>query len=339
MDRRFFAGPDRFSYRRVVQIAWAVLVLPAVASKAAAFTFSSPVSDGCHEEIAIAAVREAGWPDGAPAPALGPGDIVLADNLPVNVGGATTDPWTMALVIGVRFNDLKGFESLDLPALAEVHHRQDAQNEHCLRRDSDDGPEGDVSAIDACRGFIASEIDRALETDMTAIEPVRVALAYEPSAEVDINAYAFHSGRALHALQDSFTHSFRSPDGTRIRHVLNFVDPSEESDYARQRDGFEHLSALDECGGNAAAERRKLLATQASAELLAAIADTTGGIDGRRARALEVLDRWVVLEPGCTFENDWCDAPERLEAGCSVAPSGSFAPLAVALVLWARRRR
>lgn len=323
-----------------MRIAWAALVLPAIASKAAAFTFSSPVSDGCHEEIAIAAVRQAGWPDAVPAPPLTPADAVLAENLPVSVDGATPDPWTMALVIGVRFNDLKGFESLDLPALAEVHHRQDAQNEHCLRRNSDDGPEGDVSAIDACRGFIASEVDRALETDMTAVQPVRVALAYEPSVDVDVNAYAFHSGRALHALQDSFTHSFRSPDGMRIRHVLNFVDPSEHSEYEQRRDGFEHLSALDECRGNAAAERRKALATQASVDLLSAIADTTGGADGRRARALEVLDRWVVLEPGCTFENDWCDAPERLEAGCSVSSTGSWlAPLGVALALLARRRR
>jgi uncharacterized protein (TIGR03382 family) len=266
-------------------------------------------------------------------------DVVLADNLPVSVDGATSDPWTMALVIGVRFNDLKGFESLDLPALAEVHHRQDGQNEHCLRRDSDDGPEGDVSAVAACRGFIASEIDRALETDLTATEPVLVALAYEPSAEVGINSYAFHAGRALHALQDSFTHSFRSPDGMRIRHVLNFVDPSEESDYSRGRDGFEHLSALDECRGSASADRRKTLATQASAELLAAIADTTGGVDGRRARALAVIDRWVVLEPGCTIENDWCEAPERLEAGCSATPAGSLSPMLLVLVLAIRRRR
>jgi hypothetical protein len=325
-----------------MRIAYAMLAVGSIASKAAAFTFDSPVSDGCHEEITVAAIRETGWPDGAVAPPLSRSDAILAENLPVAVDGAKDDPWLVALVIGVRFNDLDGFEALDLPALAEVHHRHDGQREHCLRTELDDGAEGDVSALDACRAFIASEIDRAIETEPGATTPVRVALAFEPTSDVEIDGYAFHAGRALHALQDSFTHSFRSPDGARIRHVLNFVDPSEASDYEVARDGFRHLSALDECHGEAAAERRAALATEASVDLLSSIADTTGGADGRRARAMQAIDAWLTLEPGCTVENDWCDAPERFEGGCSVAePSGvaiSIGFLSFALLVVRRRR-
>ncbi|MEZ4410565.1 MAG: hypothetical protein R3A52_29400 [Polyangiales bacterium] len=231
-------------------------------------------------------------------------------------------------MLGARDNDLHGRAADEVAALAVVHSDPEGQAEHCLRRPQDDGPDGDRAALDACRRFILDEVALAVgaepAVDLDAREPHTVALAFSGRQRLALQPYGWHMGRALHALQDSFTHTFRSPDGARVRHVLNFADWAEHDDHDPARDGHRHLSELDDCAAESPAARaRTRNATAASVELLRAVVDDLGGAAGRSARAAAVLDRWLAYEPGCTVENRWCDAAELDEAseGCSVLAS------------------
>lgn len=329
-----------------------LLALSLYPTAARAFSFESAFSDGCHERITRSAVGRVGWPGAARPPALSADNALrLSRDLPFTL--TANDPWTIALVLGARDNDLHGYAASDFQELAVVHSAAEDQREHCLRSPTDDGPEGDVTALASCRGFILSELSLAVgngtDVDLAVTESVPLSLPFSGRRDAAVQRYGWHLGRALHALQDSFAHTFRSPDGRRVRHVLNFVDPSRGADYSEARDGHDHVNSLDGCDPESANEaRRTALATTASEQVLGALADGTGGAAGRLARATAVLDAWLTVEPGCVYENRWCDAPELTEdnaGGCSASPptrtstASLLAALAVAAVLLRRRRR
>ncbi len=328
-------------------LAVGIALAVAAPASARAFTFESPLSDGCHERITQHAIEEAGWPDGRTPPLPTRAEELLLDGLPVRLD--RDDPWTLAAVIGVRHSDLAGRSATDVPALAEIHGDPGRQRDHCLRAPQDDGPEGDAAALAACRDFVLEQIAVALGEDddvrLEAAQVVDVALAFEGRVPVAVSRYAFHLGRALHAVQDSYTHSFRTPDHARVRHVLNYADWASDPDYESRRDGQAHRSALDACEGSDAARERERAATDASRDLLIELASGEGGRTGRLERASVVLDRILALEPGCTPDNGYCGAPERFEELSCAASRRRGAPTcaltiaaAVALVL-ARRRR
>ncbi len=309
------------------------LCATALSHEAGAFTFSSAVSAGCHEDITLDALQQAGWPGGrSPAP-LGPDQIgrALVD-VPFRLRAPLRDPWSLALVFGVRDNDLRGFAADNLPGLASVHNDPNDQRAHCLRAPGDDGPDGDARALAACRAFILEEVAAALgpsaDIDLSADEPVRVALTFRGTVHLPLQSYAFHMGKALHALQDSYTHCLRAPGTGRVRHVFNFIDWALEPGYSPDRDGHRHLSPLDDCEAPTDGARRRVEgATEASAALLRAVSEPAGGRSGRLARAGAVLDRVLAREPGCTAANRYCDAPELDEAaaaeGCHTRPGGA----------------
>ncbi len=330
-----------------------LLALSLAPTAARAFSFESAFSDGCHERITRAAVRRVGWPGGAQPPALSAENALrLSRDLPFALTADDHNPWTLALVLGARDNDLHGYAASDFQELAVVHSAAEDQREHCLRSPTDDGPEGDVTALASCRGFILSELSLAIgdgaDVDLAATESVPLSLPFSGRRDAAVQRYGWHLGRALHALQDSFTHTFRSPDGRRVRHVLNFVDPARGGDYSEARDGHDHVNSLDGCDPESARETHRAdLATTASEQLLGAVVDATGGSPGRLARATAVLDAWLTVEPGCVYDNRWCNAPEADEdnaAGCSASPSARtstvslVAALAVAALLLRRRR-
>lgn len=335
---------------------WALgLALGCAAGRAEAFTFASSVSSACHEDITLGALAQTGWPGGRRAPAFTADQRARGRvDLPFRLRFPVDDPWTFALVLGVRDNDLRGHDADDLPGLASVHNDPDDQRAHCLRAPGDDGPDGDARALAACRAFMLEEVAAALgpgdAPDLDAEEPVRVALAFRGRVNLSLQSYGFHLGKALHALQDSYTHSFRAPDSGRVRHVLNFIDWSLVPDYTAGRDGHRHLSPLDDCEAPTEGARRRVAgATQASAQLLDAVRDATGGRAGRLARVASVLDRALGRETGCTEANGYCGAPELEEAaaaeGCHARPSGAKGAsvmtvlVAFALAAVTRRRR
>lgn len=321
---------------RAAALATATLALLA-AGPARAFTFETVVSGGCHEALSLAALERATWPEGAQVQSPSRDDQVLAANLPFRVP-ADVDLWTMALLVGVRDNDLRGAAPTDFVELSETHNGGHLQAEHCLRNPEQDGAAGDAAAVESCRAFIRSEVALALgDGALSATEPVRVALRYQ-AATVELPRFAFHMGRALHALQDSFTHAYRTAGHHRLATVFNYAEPALSQSFRTGRDGLEHRSDFDKCrDGAAEPTERARVAAQASAELLAAAA-LTGTPEERLHEVDGVLDTWVQYQPGCSAADLWCGgSEEETDAGCAAAPAGPLA--AAGLLLLALRRR
>ncbi|MFY0577738.1 hypothetical protein ACN28S_28555 [Cystobacter fuscus] len=341
----------RPSFRRYLPLAASTLLAALIlgTTTARAYTIETPVTEGCHERITAAALARAGWPDGALPPAPTAGQKVLVDNLPFHLPTAR-DAWTVAMLAGVRDNDLHGAAATDLPEHVEVDLAPASQPEHCLRTSDQDFAAGDVQAAQACHDSILEQVALALgdaeAIDLDATEPVQLALKYQ-RALVPLPRYAYRLGRALHALQDSFTHIYRSPDMRRIWSVFNYVDPALAPDYNPARDGRAHVSAFDRCTDeDAPGQARVAAATQASADLLAALADGSGGRQGRLARADAVLQGYLQVAPGCSIGNDWCGALESYATspthseGCAAAPGVlSAGALLAGLGLLRQRRR
>jgi hypothetical protein len=325
------------------------------AGAAGAFTLETAFTSGCHEELTLSALERGGWPGGRTPPAATDLHRSLQQNLPFRTPEGA-DPWTLSLLIGVRQNDLHGAAPWRLPEMVKVHQQDALQAEHCLRQSGQDGPAGDGEALAQCRAFILSELKLALSsegvgTTLAQVERVPLSLLFQEVSQedgVEVSTYAYHLGRALHALQDSFTHSFRNPATGQVRHVFNYVDPAVASDFDAGRDGHAHLDLFDTCSGTRPEEQGRMqMATEASAALITALADTSGGPQEQLARAGSTLARSLGHEPGCTEENGWCGSAAALEdeqaeeaAGCQAAASGVLAPGAMLLArLLSRRRR
>ena len=153
----------------------------------------------------------------------------------------------------------------------------------------------------------------------------RVPLAIELSVRGQVNPmlprFYVMMGRALHTVQDGFTHSWRTSDRMRVTVVLNWIDNAENR-LEESRDGPPHASELDRCDDPDETRRmNRELATRASVELFRAALDTTLSRAQKEQAIDVVLDRYFTHEPGCTAANGWCDAPERAyaddEQGCS----------------------
>ena len=322
--------------------------------EASAFSTESSVGDGCHEAMTVAAIKTAGWPGGEVAPELSETDRRILDDAAFGVTGDIYDPWSIAMLLGNRHVDLRSHERSDFVALSIEAARPARQPEHCLRMPGHDGEQGDVAAIEACRDFIMEQVGLAIGTantiDLSIRETHEVVLDFGGPYEVAFPRYAFRMGMALHAVQDGFSHMLRTEDGMRVVHVMNYTEFVDESyDYSEARDGLVHQSHLDECGEGIPQHQQQRVdhAAQASAELLAAVNDPSGGREGRLARASEVLDRWFGYEAGCTVDNSYCNsaALEDWTGTCSAQgtrPNGNawwaMLPFAGVILLLARRR-
>jgi hypothetical protein len=301
--------------------------------RARAYNYESALATGCHEPITMAALREL-RADGdtlAPWPATGD-DRLWIDDLPFDLPSDARDLAGASLLVGVRDNDLKGRSGLDTTELARVHGDPAAQMEHCLRRPEHDEPDGSAAALAECRAFIRGRVRDALREgldargrpDAQARVVVPVYLAFAGEQRVPMPRFYVQLGRALHALQDSFSHALRSEDGLRVRALLNWVDFADEH-HDQARDGPVHRSALDRCEDlDALRTQRLALATRASTELLAAAADETRSPAARMAAVDEVLDRYLSFEPGCGADDAFCDAPELAypagDMACAASP-------------------
>ena len=106
----------------LVGVALALFVL-AIAPNAGAYTYESVVGDGCHESIVAEALRRARLDHlgAAPLPDLQPDDALLREDLPFAVADDMMDIGAIAMLIGVRDNDLKGRSGIDVEDLARVH--------------------------------------------------------------------------------------------------------------------------------------------------------------------------------------------------------------------------
>jgi hypothetical protein len=336
----------------VVVLLWVTLV-PRTTD---AYTISSVLTPGCHEDLTTEALRTVRLdvPGAAPIP-LGANDKALADDVQFTTPADMMDLGGVTLLLGVRDNDLKGRSSDDLTQLAEVHGNPDNQDEHCLRSRGQDEPGGSEAAVASCRTFIRGRVAEALEgLDGSGVpDPaMRTALPVHLSLRGNVDAllptFYVRIGQAIHAVEDSFTHTYRTPDGMKITVVMNWVDRAERQ-FDEARDGPAHATRMDVCDdSDALITTRRTLATAASTALLRAVLDPLQTKAEKMATVDGILDRYLSYSPGCSFENGWCNAPEiqyrdvgSTFLGCSAGGGGLLGVAAslLALGLIFRRRR
>ena len=99
---------------------------------------------------------------------------------------------------------------------------------HCLREETDVGAEpGDTHALAACRATITTLYWQALATldpatggvdpDERTLQPEY--LPFIGKTQIPVSGFYFFAGRAAHAIQDSFTHTYRRMDGADAGHA------------------------------------------------------------------------------------------------------------------------
>jgi uncharacterized protein (TIGR03382 family) len=342
--------------RAIASLALSTALLSA--SGARAYQIGSSVSTSCHEQITLEAIAqgeqitlaapedpEAGW--------YRHGDRLSRVVLGREATSASERLVIASAVLGVRRPDLGENGLIHITDIRYIHLLDEHQVRHFLRQTTQDGEAGAVQAAEDGRAFIIALIDAsadAYDADPTGerLEPVRVWL--EDYGHIDIHVWLplFFLAQALHVVQDSFTHTYRTADTRRIVAIQNYSDA--DGDHDEMRDGPRHSDALDDCTRE---DTMPLVmsATDASAELVRATQQYW--IDRDRAAVEAVLDDWMTYEPGCSLANDYCGSPwvpiaKTAETsallGCSAAP-GSRAPAAsivfalIAGAVLVRRRR
>jgi hypothetical protein len=324
---------------------FALLTLLLAPSSALAFEIRSPVSEPCHEEITLEAARSASFPDFAAAPAPTEDQRRAMNDLVFDL--PEDNVWMLALLIGVRSNDIEDRQPSDVSSLIHVHDDPEKQSDHCIRGQADDGVAGNTSALASCRAFILGELEAggllADQLDLDATEGVSSYFKFRGKYTIALPAFAYRLGRALHATEDSFAHAMRDPDNGNVISVLNYIDAFGSQDYDEVRDGYPHLAAIDDCRRTDEVQVARIThAREAAIAIIAAIADPA---PGRRARVEAALDTALVLTPNCSPENNYCDASELAEPkglrtfGCQVTGASSLAVAAVLAFLLFRRRR
>ncbi len=300
-----------------------------------AYTFGGPFGEPCHENISWQALRivRTELDAAAPLTSTAVDELFMAD-LVFSIPDDMNDVGGVTLAVGVRDNDLKGHSGLDAQHLPQVHGDPDGQREHCLRRPEHDGSEGNEAALADCRAYILERFDQSLggldgagRVDGSQRMPLVVHLAFRGRVELSLPLFYVRLGQALHALQDGFSHTFRTADQRRVTVVLNWVDFL--GDFDEARDGPPHLHRLDLCDdADTLRTERHRLARAAALELVRAALDPSRDIDQRKARAAQLLDDYLSFEAGCTFANNWCDAPENeyRSSGCGCRVAGHERP-------------
>jgi hypothetical protein len=340
---------------RLSALAAALAITAMRPPEAHAWAIGSQLNEtGCHEPITAAALRavRARFDTAPVIPPSRDEAALIADAIFAPPADLVHDLAGMALLFGVRDNDLKGIDPLSSLDLIQVHGNPRTQDEHCIRGPGDDGDGGDAAAIAACRAFIASTATAALDgLDPTGrVDPARrtelaLYVALRGRVTPMLPLFYVKIGAAMHALEDGFPHTYRIADGTRITTVLNWIDLV-SGHYDEPRDGPGHRAELDRCwdASDPTIHRNYELAVQAATDLLAAALDPGLGRDEKVQQFDAVTARYLAYQPGCAFDNQWCDPAEAHVTNSLACNAGGSPALATALapvlaVLIARRRR
>jgi hypothetical protein len=323
------------------------------------YTISSSVTAGCHESITSDALREVRLTraTAAPLPANRDEQALITD-LEFKPDADLADLGGATLLVGVRDSDLKGRDSNDLSELALVHGDPSAQREHCLRNTHENEPDGSKMAVLDCRAFIQERIAQALDgldatgnPDLAKRTSLPLYLSLRHHVDASLPTYYVRIGQAIHAVEDSFTHTYRTPDGMQITAVLDWVDEANGT-LVEASDGPPHSTELDRCDDpDDLRQQRRQLATEAATAILSATLDSSQTSAQKMAAVEVILDKYLSYSPGCSFDNDWCQAPEHAYGngsalGCSlggterrILGSGSAVALGLGLLTLVGRRR
>jgi hypothetical protein len=331
----------------------------AATGAARAYTIETHFTAKCHEKLTAQALRTTRLQlEMAPTPRATDDERALIDDLQFAPDQDMKDLAGATLLVGVRDNDLKGYSQDDLSVLSAIHGNPDNQREHCLRGPDQKEPGGSAAAVADCRAFIRGRVLEAFDgldatgrPDLSKRTSLGLHLSLRGHVDALLPTYYLRIGQAMHAIQDAFTHTYRTSDGMKITVVLNWLD-SVNGSLTESLDGPAHATKLDVCDDpdDLRTTRRKL-ATDASTALLIATMDPSKTQDQRMAVVDGILDRYLGHSPGCTFENGWCQAAERqykdsknlfgcASAGREQRPGAMVAWSSIALLaLMARRRR
>jgi len=312
-------------------------------------------NDGCHEPMTAEALRRV-RAELDTAPVLKPSRdeaAMIADVLFTPPSDVVTDLAGMTLMLGVRDNDVKDINPLSSLDLIQVHGSPDTQHEHCIRASGDDDDAGNQAALEKCRAFILEKATEALDgldadgrVDPSKRARLTFFVAIAGEIEPALPLFYLRMGAAMHALEDAFPHTYRTADGMTVTVVLNWIDLINGT-HDEARDGPPHRAELDRCWENDPTIHRNYdIATRAATELLHVALDPTLGRDQKIQQFDVVTARYLGYQPGCTFENDWCDPPEasvtNTLTGCNAGAESSLAWSALALaglaIVWHRRR-
>jgi hypothetical protein len=278
---------------------------------AGAYTVSTPVTGGCHELITTQALGAARalTASAAPLPLVTSNDLAILNDLPFTIDPTMRDLGGMSLLLGVRDNDLKGLSPTDLAALAIEQSNPSTQDQHCLRSFQDVEPDGTEDALSQCRAFILGRVTAALgylaadgAPDPGARVGLRVGLAIRGPVTVPLPGFYMCMGQALHALEDSFSHSYRDLDSGAVTASLTWLHVV-DNDLNESVDGPPHSAEMDECSSLDALRQERMSAAEAASTQLLLAALGPGTTDERLASAGTVLDQALAFQPGCTAAN------------------------------------
>ena len=313
-----------------------------IAGRAAAYTIETQVTRGCHESItgdALRQVRAMGL--APPLASTEEDDDPLIGDVPFHTADDEKDLGAVSLVLGVRDNDVKDLSATALDQLAQLTAEPAGQREHCLRSDVDKEPGGTKQAVADCRAFIKERLVASLEglgadgkPDGHLRQPLTVTLALRGKYTVSVPRFYVRAGQAIHAIQDSFTHTFRDPkDPHKITVTLDWIDYASNK-LDEPKDGPPHMTALDRCDDPDDLRKQKhQLAIEASAAALQVALDPTLTAEAKAAGFDKMLDTYISYEDAkCSAANAWCDAAENQYrpsgCGCGVAGAGGGGLLA-----------
>jgi uncharacterized protein (TIGR03382 family) len=331
------------------------LVLAETAGTSHAWAIGSQINEaGCHEPITAQALRTVRSRFNT-APTVSPTRdeaAMIASVLFLPPKDFTSDLAGMALLLGVRDNDLKGINPLSSLDLVQVHGNPATQDEHCIRSATDDDAAGNQSALEACRRFIAQTVAEALDgldtsgtVDATQRMPLTMYVGIRGQIEPPLPTFYVKMGAAMHALEDGFPHTYRTADGMKVTVVLNWIDLVGKT-YDEVRDGPPHRAELDRCwdAENPIIHRNYELATQAATDLLSVALDPGLTREQKLTQVDMVTAKYLGFQPGCTFDNQWCQSAEATvtnSLGCNASGPSALAWSALTLlgVLALSRRR
>src|SRR3569623_112317 len=161
-----------------------------------------------------------------------------------------------------------------------------------------------------------------------------------------LTQFSVKLGQAVHALEDGFTHTYRTSDGTHVTTVMNWIDYVSTGGAQPERDGPPHVSGMDHCEGSDPLVARNItLATTAATALMEIALDPSKTNDDKLAAVDALTAQYLTDQPGCDFSNHYCDAPEAnvvapsTGRNASGAGAGWLVMIAIAVAAALRRRR
>lgn len=300
------------SKRIYVSLTIMIGTIGAVSIPANTYTIITGVTDSCHEVMAGDEIetflRETDYPSEAMVPTPQK-DLweqyaaVLLEGIEFDFRGPSEKFMGISLILGARWPDEQGRSVSNTETLYLAHSNPLDQYEHCLRMGEDDYEEGEVRSLERAREFMRERWRKArefiqLDLDEQIIE-IDEYVEFYGQVKLEVWAPAFYLGTMMHAVQDGFSHTIRSDDLKKVRHVMNFIEAVTDA-HNPSRDGLAHSMAMDRCHDEAVDVAAG--AIDATTDLLVFFSDNSD------AQLEEFLEEWFQYEAGCTEENDYCDS-------------------------------